>query len=144
MKSRNRRRAFLFVLQAGFWICVAGAGEIDNPVVSVDGSAPSQQVATVTVTLGNSPAGTTIHYTTDAWVAQPVQVMAEPSGSLQAIVAVAAGDNHSLAIDEGSTVWAWGANSQGQLGNGDATLAQKTKAVSVFTDQRGRTGMALS
>lgn len=83
---------------------------------------------------GSNTSGQLGNGSTDAWVAQPVQVMAEPSGYLRAIVAVAAGDHHSLAIDEPGTVWAWGGNLQGQLGNGDVTLAQRTKAVSVFTN----------
>jgi alpha-tubulin suppressor-like RCC1 family protein len=34
------------------------------------------------------------------------------------ITAIAAGDNHSLALDSGGRVWAWGANYSGQLGVG--------------------------
>lgn len=36
-------------------------------------------------------------------------------------VPVAGGSNHSLAIAKDGTVWAWGANSSGQLGIGDTT-----------------------
>ena len=36
------------------------------------------------------------------------------------VVAVAAGGYHSLALLDDGTVWAWGRNSQGELGNGDA------------------------
>ena len=48
----------------------------------------------------------------------PVQVPA-----LTHVVAVAAGDTHSLALKDDGTVWAWGDNSSGQLGNG--TTVQK-------------------
>lgn len=37
---------------------------------------------------------------------------------LNDIVAIAAGGTHSLALDSQGTVWAWGNNSSGQLGNG--------------------------
>jgi alpha-tubulin suppressor-like RCC1 family protein len=39
---------------------------------------------------------------------------------LPAIVEIAAGQNHSLAIDSTGAVWAWGSNSNGQLGIGNA------------------------
>ncbi|WAM36264.1 RCC1 domain-containing protein, partial [Caldicellulosiruptor acetigenus] len=37
---------------------------------------------------------------------------------LKDVVAIAAGDNYSLALKKDGTVWAWGNNSSGQLGNG--------------------------
>ena len=37
-------------------------------------------------------------------------------------VAIAAGLNHSLALQADGTLWAWGNNFSGQLGNGDSTL----------------------
>jgi alpha-tubulin suppressor-like RCC1 family protein len=50
----------------------------------------------------------------------PVQVkdFRDPSGRLSGVRAVAAGSVHSLALKEDGTVWAWGANDVGQLGNG--------------------------
>lgn len=36
-------------------------------------------------------------------------------------VVIAAGDRHSLAIDENGYLWAWGGNSDGQLGDGTTT-----------------------
>jgi alpha-tubulin suppressor-like RCC1 family protein len=55
----------------------------------------------------------------------PVQVLG-PSGVgyLTGIVAIAAGGAHTLALHKNGTVWAWGSNNGGQLGdgtNGDAT-----------------------
>ena len=43
----------------------------------------------------------------------PVQVQ-----GLSSVVAVAAGDRHSLALKSDGTVWAWGSNDYGQLGDG--------------------------
>ena len=47
----------------------------------------------------------------------PVQ-MSEVSG----IEAIAAGGAHGLALKDDGTVWAWGMNQEGQLGNGSYTL----------------------
>jgi alpha-tubulin suppressor-like RCC1 family protein len=146
------KRAFLFVLQAGFCICVAGAGEIDNPVVSVDSSAPLQQTATVTITLDNSPAGTTIHYTTDGSNPSPtspsiasgdsllishhctlkVQAISGASSTSDLVTArtapagmVSAGTSHTLALKNDGTVWAWGSNTSGELGNNGTTSSSQ-------------------
>ena len=46
------------------------------------------------------------------------------SGSLvplTGIIAVAAGNSHSLALSNDGIVWAWGYNSDGELGNGNST-----------------------
>jgi alpha-tubulin suppressor-like RCC1 family protein len=48
-------------------------------------------------------------------VDKPVRVYG-PNGYLNA-VAIAAGGNHSLALDENGNVWAWGNNQDGQLGD---------------------------
>ena len=42
--------------------------------------------------------------------------------NLNAVVAIAAGDSHSLALKEDGTVWAWGSNRYGQLGNSASGL----------------------
>jgi len=49
----------------------------------------------------------------------PVQVIG-PDGEdfLTDIIAIAAGDSHTLALKDDGTVWAWGDNFLGQLGNG--------------------------
>lgn len=60
--------------------------------------------------------------TISAWVTQPTQVLAPNSQTgpdIQNIVAVAAGSNHSLALENTGKVYAWGSNSYGQLGDGD-------------------------
>ncbi|WP_342745513.1 RCC1 domain-containing protein [Cystobacter ferrugineus] len=43
----------------------------------------------------------------------PVQVP-----GLSGVVAVAAGSSHALVVRSDGTVWTWGHNSYGQLGNG--------------------------
>jgi uncharacterized repeat protein (TIGR01451 family) len=49
--------------------------------------------------------------------------------ALASVVAVAAGDAHSLAARNDGTVWAWGSNRYGQLGDG--TTAQRSAPVPV-------------
>jgi alpha-tubulin suppressor-like RCC1 family protein len=59
--------------------------------------------------------------TTDS--STPVQVTDsnDPSGYLSGVQAIAAGSFHSLALKNDGTVWAWGGNFAGQLGNGTTT-----------------------
>jgi len=58
--------------------------------------------------LGDGTTGGTSH--------APVQTL-----NLTDVVAIAAGNGHSLALRSDGTVWAWGANSHGQLGNDSTT-----------------------
>ncbi|MFT7619257.1 MAG: alpha-tubulin suppressor-like RCC1 family protein/pimeloyl-ACP methyl ester carboxylesterase [Planctomycetota bacterium] len=46
-----------------------------------------------------------------------------PVQGLSAIVAISAGEDHSLALDSAGQVWAWGANADGQLGDGTTTAS---------------------
>src|SRR5262249_5215680 len=49
----------------------------------------------------------------------PVQVRgAAGNGFLTGVAAVAAGEQHSIALKSDGTVWTWGSNLYGQLGNG--------------------------
>ncbi len=61
-----------------------------------------------------------------------VKVVKHSGGDLMSteIKAIAAGANHDLALIDGE-VWAWGSNSNGQLGDG--TTNDSTNAVKVFT-----------
>ncbi|EMG36719.1 RCC1 domain-containing protein, alpha-tubulin suppressor [Desulfocurvibacter africanus PCS] len=66
----------------------------------------------------------------------PVQVVTSPGGpAFEDIEAIASGAHHSLILANGilnyGTVWGWGDNSDGQLGNGDATHANKNVPVLV-------------
>jgi hypothetical protein len=62
----------------------------------------------------------------------PVQVKdpSDPSTYLTSVVAVAAGGQHSLALKQDGSVWAWGSNSHGQAGDGTSG-GQKTAPVRV-------------
>ncbi|MBI3795231.1 MAG: RCC1 repeat-containing protein [Nitrospinae bacterium] len=53
----------------------------------------------------------------------PVQVQntSDPSGYLTNVVAVSAGYQHTLALTASGTVWAWGSNASGQIGDGTTT-----------------------
>jgi alpha-tubulin suppressor-like RCC1 family protein len=69
----------------------------------------------------------------------PVQVVGEGgSGNLEGITAIAAGYQHTVALREDGTVWAWGWNSSGQLGNPDA-VGQSTTPVQVRGGATGET-----
>ena len=57
------------------------------------------------------------------------------AGPLSGIIAVSAGGNHSLAIDNGNNLWAWGDNAYGQLGDGSLTV--RYAAVQVLTAVNG-------
>ncbi|MBM4165221.1 MAG: hypothetical protein FJ222_12395, partial [Lentisphaerae bacterium] len=51
----------------------------------------------------------------------PVQVLMADRTPLSGVVAIAAGQVHSLAVQEDGSVWAWGYNYWGQLGDGTTT-----------------------
>ena len=59
----------------------------------------------------------------------PVQVLAGACSGcgtfLTGIIAVSAGAGHSLALKSDGTVWAWGYNAEGQLGNNTTTVDKK-------------------
>lgn len=61
----------------------------------------------------------------------PVQVVGPGgSGSLSGIEAVSAGASHTTALKNDGTVWAWGQNAWGQLGDGTKTTRTTPVAVS--------------
>jgi len=101
-----------------------------------------------TITISTATSGATIHYTTsgadptetDSTIASGGTLLVDRAGIIKAkawktgmaasamtrrdyIVsgAAAAGGSHSLALKADQTVWAWGANSSGQIGDGTTT-----------------------
>ncbi len=60
--------------------------------------------------------------------------MASVNGSADEIVQVAAGNNHSLGLKGDGTVWAWGNNQNGSLGDGTNTQSETPVRVSGLTD----------
>jgi alpha-tubulin suppressor-like RCC1 family protein len=48
------------------------------------------------------------------------------------VISIAAGNGHSLALKSDGTVWVWGYNAFGQLGDG--TTEKKTRPVRYGTD----------
>jgi hypothetical protein len=133
---------------------VDAAGTTATPaIVPAGGLFTTRQTVTIT-----GPAGATLRYTTtgvdpttsDALVpgggqvvvdrAQVLKVRAWAAGVDPSAVrradfvitgALAAGDNHTLALKEDGTVWAWGANNLGQVGNG--TMTHQSSPVQVLT-----------
>ncbi|MCL2104189.1 MAG: RCC1 repeat- and reductase domain-containing protein [Kiritimatiellaeota bacterium] len=68
----------------------------------------------------------------NTWISRytPVQVKGEEGeGVLSNVVSVAAGGDHTVALKEDGTVWAWGDNDFGQIG--DDTWTDKTTPVQV-------------
>ena len=65
-------------------------------------------------TLGQLGSGTPLWETPES----PVQV-----SGLSDVIAISAGSGHSLALKQDGTVWSWGANSFGQLGDGTETAS---------------------
>jgi len=55
--------------------------------------------------------------TSGAYSTSPVSV-----SGLTDVIAIAVGDNHSFALKSNGTVWAWGRNIDGQLGNGTSGI----------------------
>ena len=53
---------------------------------------------------------------------------------LNNVVAIAAGLSHSVALKEDGTVWAWGLNSSGQLGDGTTINSPTPEPVPLLTD----------
>jgi hypothetical protein len=67
-------------------------------------------------------------------IATPVQVVTNAAGNppLTGVTAVSAGFNHSLAmLGNPGTVWAWGSNSEGQLGLDPAATPNLPRAIQI-------------
>jgi alpha-tubulin suppressor-like RCC1 family protein len=64
----------------------------------------------------------------------PVQVMASPGVGLTGVKAIAAGYAHTIALKDNGTVWSWGYNYYGQLGDGTVTEKSTPVQVTVSAD----------
>lgn len=65
-------------------------------------------------------------------VSQPVRVAAASGAALGDIVAVAAGNHHSLALDSTGYVWSWGYGWYGALGDGNLSAHQSVTPARVL------------
>ncbi|MGN0688416.1 MAG: Ig-like domain-containing protein [Oscillospiraceae bacterium] len=65
------------------------------------------------------------------------------SDSLTDIAAVAAGDNHVLALDKGGTVWGWGANGSKQIGNRVDKVYTQVPEIIEIKDKRDSSGVSM-
>ena len=54
----------------------------------------------------------------------------------QRVVAVSAGERHSIALTADGAVWSWGEGDEGKLGHGDVQNESLLKKVEAFADQR--------
>ena len=50
-----------------------------------------------------------------------------PVSGLSGVIALAAGSSHTLALKSDGTVWAWGSNYDGQLGDGSTRLTARPR-----------------
>lgn len=73
--------------------------------------------------MGNGNTG----WTAEGW--PPSQV-----AGLSGVIAISAGNSHTLALKRDGTVWAWGANESGQLGDGTITERSRPVQVTGMTD----------
>ena len=67
----------------------------------------------------------------------PVRVQAASGGNLSGVLSISAGAGYSAALVNGGTVWAWGENSQGQLGNGTTDPANRATRVPGLVGVKG-------
>ncbi len=87
--------------------------------------------------------GTKVTRSTAVYVTDP----SDSTGFLTGAVAVGAGDEHSLAAKSDGTVWAWGYNNYGQLGNGttdNSSIAVKVSGLSNVTALEAGAGFSLA
>lgn len=86
---------------------------------------------------GNNGYGQLGHGTTGSSTSQnsPQQVM-----GLSDVVSIACGAWHSLAVKRDGSVWAWGANGYGQLGNGTTAISNRPHQVPNISNARSVAG----
>ena len=90
--------------------------DIDNLEIAFDYTPPSDKPIDV-IYLDNQKG--------EVWSIGPHRSNVDTLG-LNNIIDISAGSNHVLALKNDGTVWAWGDNSQGQLGTGNTTNSPNT------------------
>src|SRR5436309_2608417 len=126
MKAMNARHrllssAALLILGRSAGACSPSS---DNPFVPpppMDGSAPGLDAGPpAEAAAPDATPDATMDAPADAPADAPPGVDAEPmeAGPQNDIVALALGFSHGCALLSGGTVWCWGSNRAGQLGNG--------------------------
>ena len=119
---------------AGKTVIAVAAGTSHSLVLSTDGTVNSWG-ANASGQLGNNS-------TTQSTV--PVAVTAAGVLTGKTVVAIAAGDAHSIALCSDGTVAAWGANASGQLGNNSTTPSSVPVAVTITGALAGKTVVAIA
>ena len=74
------------------------------------------------------------------WVRTTAAARTGAVSGLTNVTAIAAGENHSLALKSDGTVWAWGQNNSGQLGDGTTTPRSLPVLVTGLVDIVGIAG----
>jgi alpha-tubulin suppressor-like RCC1 family protein len=95
--------------------------------------------------LGNGTRGIVVTnpLTNRAPTKRPVQALIAPNQPLTKVIAIAVGGAHSMALRADGTVWTWGYNGSGQLGDNSAFDGVKTfKGVPVNSYARQVAGLS--
>jgi len=108
---------------AGRRVIVASAGETHNLAITADGAVWSW---------GGGGSGKLGHGDRQD---QPLPKKIEALVGRR-VVAVSAGDDHSLALTADGAVWSWGDGDWGRLGHGDPAHQWQPKKVEAFAGQR--------
>jgi len=106
-------------LSAGYFWSAGGIGVVEKGVLTGEGT--SWSLAVVAIVSGNIDFRIGGHGIADEPIT--VTVHAPP------VIYVSAGDSHTMAIREDGTLWAWGNNGSGRLGDGTATTGDGTWGV---------------
>lgn len=128
--DKHRKKNFAMPIMAGLLLLSVATAKADVISAAWTHSVAVRDDGTVWVWGGNSNSsnqGTLLGIGGSAYNVEklPVQI-----NGLSGIIAVAADTEHTLALKNDGTVWAWGENSSGQLGNGSSTSSSTPVQVS--------------
>jgi alpha-tubulin suppressor-like RCC1 family protein len=131
----NRKDGVVPVLKDGNPVtpltgAIAVAAGLDHSLVIIDDGSGTKGTVWAWGSNTYGQLGNPKNFNTDIKVTSPVQVLKVGGDPLENVTKIVAIGNHSLAlVDDGSnppTLWAWGDNTYGQVGNGktiDSTYA---------------------